>query len=181
MAKFELYFPAKPFIVTQGWGIYNPAYLQFGFDHHNGVDFLLGNDKKLHAPCDFFAVDVGENSGAGKYIRWITTEKFDVLGTNCKVGGMFMHMESHAIATGATVKEGDLLGVADNTGFSTGPHTHLSVYRLGDNGERLDTNASHNNTFDPRPFFNNFYATDAQKVEGILQSVISLLVNFIKK
>ena len=70
--KLELFYPAKPFAITQGWGIKNPSYEQFGFSHHNGVDFILGKDKKLHAPCDLVVTDVGYNSGAGNYIRWIT-------------------------------------------------------------------------------------------------------------
>lgn len=183
MSKLSLFYPTKPFVVTQGWGISNPSYLQFGFSRHNGTDYQLGADKKLYAPCDILITDVGFNSGAGNYIRWITTEKYLVENTECFVGGIFMHMESQAVISGQTIKTGGYLGIADNTGFSTGPHTHISLYRLKEQkpinenapGNRLDTDPATNYTFDPAPYWNGYYAVDADTVFLALYKMLDLL------
>jgi len=165
--NFELYYPAKPFTQTQGWGVLNTAYEQFGFNHHNGVDFALEADHELHCPVRMKVTDVGFNSSAGNYIRAITTQTYAVLGIQCYVGIMIMHMEKQAVVKGQICEVGDFLGIGDNTGFSTGPHTHMSVYRLAKDipdenqlGNRLDKDPAYNNTFDPTPFFNGKFAVD---------------------
>lgn len=183
MDKLELWYLAKPYVLKQAWGIYNPAYLKFGFDHHNGVDFALESDRRIHSPCPIRIVDIGYNDGAGNYIRFITTKQYMVLGDICYVGGMIMHMESQAVKVGDILKVGDFLGIGDNTGFSTGPHTHLSTYRLIadiSNGNvpltnRLDKDPSTDYTFDPALLFNGFYAVDSGTVLSLLQGIILLL------
>jgi len=41
MSKLELFYPAKPYKITQAFGINNPSYLQFGFSQHNGIDIAV--------------------------------------------------------------------------------------------------------------------------------------------
>lgn len=182
MSKLELWYPCKPFIVTQGWGISNPTYLQYGFSKHNGVDFkpyVGAVTFDLHAPLKMEIVEVGFNPGAGNYIRFVTPEKWEVNGIECYVGGMIMHMKQQAVIVGQIVDIGEFIGVANNTGNSTGPHTHLSVYRLKAKENipenRLDTDVSTNNTFDPQPFWSGYYAVDNKKVFTILLQILSLL------
>lgn len=167
--KLELYYPAKPFYVTQDWGVYNTAYTQFGFDHHNGVDFELEPDSLLHAPQRLLVTEVGYvPNGAGNFVRFILTDKWEVLGTECWVGGIVMHMKEQQVKVGQICEIGEVLGIADNTGFSTGPHTHLSLYRLKNNLIRpentvdniLDTDSHYGHTFNPALFFNGKYAVD---------------------
>ena len=177
MNELELYYPCRPFIVTQAWGIYNPAYLQFGFSRHNGVDFIPYNGAKefdLHCPVKMEILDTGNENGAGNFIKFITTDMWLVDGVACYVGGKFMHLKSQAVKKGQICEVGDLLGVADNTGFSTGPHTHLSVYRLGsDKFTRLDTDKETNYTFDPGPYWNGKFAVDV--LIKLLQQLLALL------
>lgn len=175
MAKLELYYPAKPYVETQAWGIYNPAYLQFGFSKHNGRDFLLGTNKSLYAPCDSVVLGTGYvEKGAGNYISLRTAGKVSFNDmADSYVTLVFMHMESISVKAGQTLKAGDFLGIADNTGFSTGPHTHLACYRSDELGNKLDKNEA-NGTFDHYPYFNRYYAQDAQKVVLILKKIIEL-------
>lgn|SRR3990167_1711386 len=175
--KLSLYYPTKPFVITQGWGIYNPAYLQFGFSKHNGVDFIpyVGAITfPLYAPVKIQVTEVGTQPGAGNFVRFVTTDKWEVEGINCYVGGMFMHMKRQAVEEGQICEAGDLLGEADNTGFSTGPHTHFSPYRLGDDKfTRLDTDKETNYTFNPQPYWNGKFAVDIQI--NLLKTLIALL------
>lgn len=47
--------------------------------------------------------------------------------------------------------------------------------------EIVDINNGYNGCVDPKLFYNNYYAKDAKKVLGILQSIVDLLTNFLKK
>src|SRR3990167_822586 len=182
--RLELWFPAKPYRVTQAWGIYNPSYLQFGFSRHNGEDFRLGDDKKLYTPLKCKVTWVGENSGSGKFVEFISTDMWEVLGTECYVGGCFMHMEKQTCVRGQLLEVGDEIGIADNTGFSTGPHTHLSLYRLKTPlksfENRLDNESDTNYTFDSHPYWNGYYAQDFKLVIANLNQQKSILARVVE-
>jgi murein DD-endopeptidase MepM/ murein hydrolase activator NlpD len=47
------------------------------------------------------------------------------------LASMYMHMSRIAVAEGATVKTGDVLGYVGSTGRSTAPHLHWSLYANG--------------------------------------------------
>lgn len=165
MKELELYIPGKPFNVTQAWGIYNPAYKQFGFSKHNGIDFKVDDDYLVRAMCDGVVTEVGYNSGAGNFVRYRTNEKVMCEGTECYVYFIYMHATLCLVKHGDKIKAGDPLIIAGNTGFSTGPHTHISAYRVGDDGSRLDKDVESNYTFDFSKYFNGFYADHAKAVE----------------
>lgn len=175
--KLEFYYPAKPYNITQAWGISNPSYEQFGFSRHNGEDFQIGKDNRTHCPLKAKVEDVGCNAGAGNYIRLVSTSTYDVLGETCYIGMMFMHHEQVLAKKGDTLEVGDIMGIPDNTGFSTGPHTHGSYYRLSkpwnSPENRLDTDTTVNNTFDPRLFWTGFAAQD-YKIVSTIQALIRL-------
>lgn len=185
MSKFELYYPCKPFLVTQGWGIKNPMYVSLGFSEHNGVDFKPYAGAvtfNLYAPIKMEITEVSFTKTGGNYIRFVTPEKYVVLGTPCYVGGMLLHMKSQAVTVGQIVDVGDFLGIANNTGLSTGPHTHLSLYRLSEkanySSNRLDTNPVNNFTFDPQPYWNGKFAQDvmAQRINQLISLLKRMLL-----
>lgn len=167
MPELQLHFPAKPYWITQGWGIKNPSYEQFGFSAHNGVDFSVGTDKHVYCPLRSEVVEQGYNSGAGNFLRCVSTDKWEVGDKTCYVGWMVMHFEKTYPKVGDILEVGTDLGIADNTGFSTGPHTHTSWYRLkspkNTPTNRLDTDKATNYTFDPQPYYNGKFAQDIQK------------------
>jgi murein DD-endopeptidase MepM/ murein hydrolase activator NlpD len=44
---------------------------------------------------------------------------------------MYLHMSKFAVAEGAVVKKGDVVGYVGSTGRSTAPHLHWSLYVNG--------------------------------------------------
>jgi hypothetical protein len=67
---------------------------------------------------------------------------------------------------------GELLMIADNTGFSTGIHTHMGLYRVGFDGTRVtnyDVNEA-NGSFDPERFFSWEYAIDKATLATLIRS-----------
>jgi murein DD-endopeptidase MepM/ murein hydrolase activator NlpD len=59
--------------------------------------------------------------------------------------------------------------IADNTGFSTGPHTHMGLYRLNDAYMKVDTNEA-TGSIDPPLFFANKFAIDQATLSTLVKS-----------
>ena len=74
-------------------------------------------------------------------------------------------------------KVGELIMIADSTGFSTGPHTHMGLYRVDFNGKKmewLDTNEA-NGSFAPNLFFTLRYAVDVADLGTHIKSGMRLI------
>ena len=98
-------------------------------DWHNGVDFKKCAGMPVVAPCD--GELIGETEWDGKPPAQTTTPNGNSLileGNGLRFA--FLHMERKTAHKGQHVKAGDVLGVVGNTGFSFGPHLHLSVTDL---------------------------------------------------
>lgn len=182
MSKLELFYPAKPYEVTQAFGILNSSYKDNGmtFIRHNGIDFRVDTDGIVRAMCDLEVYEVGENSKAGKYVRLKTLTPVEAEGRTETVAFMYMHAEKHLCKKGDILKAGDPVIVADNTGFSTGPHTHISAYFINFLNQKLSINQPDvDDCFDFSKYYNKYYADDAQTVIGIYKAIIDLLKSFL--
>ena len=161
--KLELSYPAKPYVVTQKFGIKNSAYEQFGFSRHNGEDFRVDADGIVVAMCRGVVIRTGDNpTGAGKYVEYRTLEPVEAEGSTGHVAFTAMHGERILVKPGDSTWAGTPLMVADNTGFSTGPHTHISAYFVDPTtGFKIENgNKETNHCFDFSKYYNGFYADD---------------------
>jgi len=96
------------------YGSLNPIYPHF----HRGIDYEVPEDTQL------LAVDAGVVVKAG----WDTTGYGNVVGINH--GGLFSlyaHMHVIQVAEGDHVVRGQVLGLSDSTGLSSGPHLHFGL------------------------------------------------------
>jgi len=198
MSRFSFPYPVKPWKVNQEWGIYNPAYQRFGFTRHNGTDVALGINANIAAPFPGTIIrpSTKENgqwqpNGGGVFVSLISDEKFDFPdGLSAYVFADFLHCDHLLVQEGQHVSLGDTIAIADNTGFSTGPHTHIQLRRCAIepggqyviNGKQahlawLDQNEA-NNSFDPTPYYSGTYAIDTQI--SALQTILSLLKQLLK-
>jgi murein DD-endopeptidase MepM/ murein hydrolase activator NlpD len=71
----------------------------------------------------------------------------------------FCHAKKVLVKKGYEPALGELLMIANNTGFSTGPHTHMGLYRLDDMKWKLDKNAA-TGSFDSSLLFTEKFAED---------------------
>lgn len=184
MERFYWHNPCSPYIISQGWGIENPIYQQFGFTRHNGVDFCTGLvEYPLYVPFPSKLVNKATQSGGGNFITIQSLDKFKFDdGIEAYVMVDMLHLKTlPVIEVGTKLNTGDFLATGDNTGLSTGPHTHAQfrrTYTEYPNWTPIDKNGA-NNSFDPEPYRSGKFAPDIKKIVvniGLLNSLISALI-----
>ncbi len=60
--------------------------------------------------------------GCYSWGKWVLIDHPNGLST------MFAHLSQHAVSPGQKISTGDLVGYVGNTGYSTGPHLHHTLY-----------------------------------------------------
>lgn len=93
---------------------------------HAGIDLVGDDDKTVHSVCAgtvYSSTMVAKSSGD---LTWQWGNYVCVKGDDGRYY-YYCHLASRAVAKGARVKEGDVLGVMGNTGYSFGAHTHFEV------------------------------------------------------
>lgn len=82
---------------------------------------------------------------------------YTVVLSNSKYKVLYFHLDptgtNNILEKGEkrTVKMGDVIGLADNTGFSTGSHLHYEIHKIENGKERYATKAEMNALWPP-PF-----------------------------
>lgn len=195
--KFDLYFPTKPLQVNQRFGINGEYYQKAGINiiGHNGIDFWADHGQPIYASHGG-VVDISKDYMEGWGVTITTTDLYEYKGEMVKFKTIYWHMcdpikepkYKFKVFDGQVVKAGDLLGYADNTGFSAGHHLHfgLKPVRVTPGGMvNVEQENGYMGSIDPWPYFNGFYAQDAQEViETQLKLVISLyqqIINVVKR
>ncbi|GAC1632702.1 MAG: M23 family metallopeptidase [Candidatus Acidiferrum sp.] len=93
-------------------------------EFHGGVDQRTPAGEEIHAIADGKIVFAKHLTVPGNAVG---------VDHGQGLGSMFLHMSKLAVADGALVKKGDVLGYAGSTGRSTGPHLHWVLYANGVN------------------------------------------------
>lgn len=136
--KGVLSWPLANVTITQYFG--NTQFASSGAYNgrgHNGIDFraaigtpvksALAGNVKATGNTDAFR-------GCYSYGKWILIEHVNGLAT------LYAHLSSINVVPGQSIGTGEVIGYSGNTGYSTGPHLHFTVYagdavqvvRLGD-------------------------------------------------
>ncbi|MDQ3077106.1 MAG: peptidoglycan DD-metalloendopeptidase family protein [bacterium] len=121
-----LAWPVNPHPVTQYFG--NTAFAQSGAYNgsgHNGID--IGTP--IGTPIVSAGVGVVQGSGDtdtacpnASFGKWILIKHNNGLST------LYAHLSVIKANAGQAVNSGDVIGYSGNTGYSTGPHLHFTVY-----------------------------------------------------
>jgi murein DD-endopeptidase MepM/ murein hydrolase activator NlpD len=113
-------------IITQRFG-----YTQFalsgayGGSRHNGMDLGTPSGSKLYATLSGVVRDTGNTDlvpGCFSWGKWILLDHPNGLSS------MYAHLSHISVTPGQTVRTGDIVGYTGNTGYSTGPHLHWTLY-----------------------------------------------------
>ena len=114
--------PVNPHVITQGYGktAFARSSGMYKNNFHNGIDFGI-KYSNLYAAKSGKVVGSGDN-GKYAYGKWLAIDHGDGLVT------LYGHLSVKNVTMGSKVTEGQKIGVTGNTGNSTGPHLHFSVF-----------------------------------------------------
>ena len=119
--KSLLAYPLKKFTVSQGYGKTKFSKSAYKSGKHNGIDFAAPTGTSIYASLGGKVVGVG-NNGRYAYGKWVAIDHGNGIIT------LYGHMSSQSVSKGEKVDAGEKIGAVGNTGYSTGPHVHFSVF-----------------------------------------------------
>ena len=113
--------------LSSGFGMRKHPILGYN-KKHQGVDFAAPTGTPIMAAGSGHIEFVGNNGGAGKYIRIKHLNGYKT---------SYSHLSKYAsgIQKNVKVRQGQVIGYVGNTGLSTGPHLHYEVIF---NGKRIN-------------------------------------------
>ena len=121
--------PVDNVIITQLFGgtefAKQNASVYGGRAYHPGVDFGVPRGTKIYAPLSGTVRATGDTDlvpGCYSWGKWTLIDHANGLAT------LYAHQSTISVAPGQQVKTGDVIGYSGNTGYSTGPHLHFTVY-----------------------------------------------------
>jgi murein DD-endopeptidase MepM/ murein hydrolase activator NlpD len=86
---------------------------------HNGVDIVGRQGTTVGAAMAGSVAAIGFNANYGRYV-FLQHSGYQT---------MYAHLNRIAVSTGQKLAQGQKIGELGNTGYSTGPHLHFSIYR----------------------------------------------------
>jgi hypothetical protein len=92
---------------------------------HDGVDIAMAIGTPLKAVMDGVVSYAGSGSGGRSRGLYITIEHENGYRT------LYAHLSKFFVKKGDAVTKGQLVALSGNSGFSTGPHLHFSLYKNG--------------------------------------------------
>ena len=123
--KGVLAWPLDEIFITQRFGKTVDAKRLYASGTHNGVDFRAAASTPVKAALDGIIVGVGDTDRVcpgASYGKWVLIKHANGLST------VYAHLSLSKAITGETVKTGQVIAYSGNSGYSTGPHLHLTVY-----------------------------------------------------
>jgi murein DD-endopeptidase MepM/ murein hydrolase activator NlpD len=123
-----LSWPLTKVIITQKFGNteFSAAHAQlYNGSGHNGVDMGTPIGTPVKAALGGTIMGTGDTDLAcpgASFGRWV------LIRHNNGLSSLYAHLSVISVAEGQTVTTGSTIGYSGNTGYSTGPHLHFTVY-----------------------------------------------------
>lgn len=138
--------------VTQPWGARPEYYAQFGLPGHDGIDLQASDGTKVVSVAPGTVFNVHTNPDTHNYGIHVRVQHIDGYQT------VYAHLSQSLVSEGDAVSAGDLIGLAGNTGNSSGTHLHLALKKQGET--YTDSHGTWPyNLFDPTPYLQKFLNT----------------------
>lgn len=111
--------------ITQFFGKTVAAKRLYVSGTHSGIDFGTPVGTPVHAVLSGTVIGTGNTDivcPGASYGNWVFIRHDNGLST------VYGHLSLVAVQTGSRVTTGDIIAYSGNTGYSTGPHLHVSVF-----------------------------------------------------
>lgn len=96
-----------------------------GRAYHPGTDFGASIGTTLKAPLGGTVINTGNTDAIAGCLSW---GKWILLRHDNGLTSLFAHLSVIGVSPGDVVETGDVIGNTGNTGYSTGPHLHYTLY-----------------------------------------------------
>lgn len=120
-----LSWPLDYIFITQQFGKTEAGKRLYANGTHNGVDFRAAIGTPIKAMANGEIIGIGDTditcSGA-------SFGKFVFIKYNNGLSSTYGHLSLIKVYKGQKISKGEVVGYSGNTGYSTGPHLHVSVY-----------------------------------------------------
>lgn len=93
---------------------------------HSAIDIVMNRGTPIKAVRDGVTADAGYNAVFGNYV---------IIRHSGGFQSLYAHLDAILVKKGASVSQGQVIGRSGNTGQSTGPHLHFSLFL---NGKAVD-------------------------------------------
>ncbi|MDD5318922.1 MAG: peptidoglycan DD-metalloendopeptidase family protein [Candidatus Pacebacteria bacterium] len=120
-----LSWPVDNVFITQLFGKTVGAEKLYVSGSHNGVDFRASIGTPVKAALSGVVIGTGDTDITcphASFGRWVLIKHPNGLAS------IYAHLSLIKVTSGQTVSTGDIIAYSGNTGYSTGPHLHLTVY-----------------------------------------------------
>jgi murein DD-endopeptidase MepM/ murein hydrolase activator NlpD len=120
-----LSWPLANVFITQKFGKTNASGRLYVSGTHNGVDFRAAVGTPILSAGNGRVAGTGNTDADCKGVsfgKWILIKYDNGLAST------YGHLSNISVSPGQTVKAGEVVGYSGNTGYSTGPHLHVSMY-----------------------------------------------------
>lgn len=111
-----------PLDISSEFGVRRNPFGGFSYETHEGIDFIGPYGTPIFATADGVVTRSEYYGGYGNTVTVKHGYGYETL---------YAHLSKLAVTSGAKVERGDVVGYLGNTGRSSGPHLHYSVYYRG--------------------------------------------------
>ena len=91
-------------------------------EFHDGIDIAVPTGTPIVAPKDGYVIALGFSESFGYFVRLSHTNGYL---------SFYAHLYSISVELGEQVTQSQQIAYSGNTGMSTGPHLHFSIFRDG--------------------------------------------------
>ncbi len=107
--------------ITSGWGWRENPVMHF-HEFHKGIDLAIPVGTPVKTIADGRVVYAGWGTGYGKYVKVEHPGGFATI---------YSHLSAFKVHVGEQVKQGEVVALSGNTGWSTGPHLYFQFFVHG--------------------------------------------------
>ena len=136
-----------------------PFYKEIGMEGHNGIDIATWTGEMVcHSGMfdGWMKTHVDRSGGIG--VDVISDEPIGDSHWLLR----YWHLKAPIGYDGRKVKYGQMIGLAGNSGASSGPHLHMGIKKCDKDGNSLEKGNGYYGAVDPEPYYeHDIYAADS--------------------
>ncbi len=117
--------PLESMYITQNFGRTSASGRLYASGTHNGTDFRARTPLQVKAMSDGVVAGTGDTDVT---CRGASFGKWVLIRYKSGLAATFAHLSLIKVSIGDAVSPESIIGYTGNTGYSTGPHLHISVY-----------------------------------------------------